>query len=144
MELAESFNCPGLELPMSADSDVFRRRGSGAVGARAHVREALARIRRRGRLLLSVPGSAPDRRSNAGVRRLCFAFQVRNGSAEQPYVNPRAPVHIITGSAVSTPVGAVSFVPTGHRTPSLSQIVLLGPSCAAAARPHDFSSCSAA
>lgn len=25
-----------------------------------------------------------------------------NGSKEQPYVNPKAPVHIITGSAVST------------------------------------------
>lgn len=27
---------------------------------------------------------------------------MRNGSREQPYVNPKAPVHIITGSAVST------------------------------------------
>lgn len=53
--------------------------------------------------------------SNASLRPLCFASQVCNGSAEQPYVDPRAPVHIITGSAVSTPVGAVSFVPPGER-----------------------------
>lgn len=39
-----------------------------------------------------------------------FSFQVWNGSREQPYVRPRAPVHIITGSAVSLPVSAVSFV----------------------------------
>lgn len=52
VELAESFNCSGLELPMSAESVLSRRRGSGAVGARAHLREALARVQRRGGLLL--------------------------------------------------------------------------------------------
>lgn len=35
-------------------------------------------------------------------RDSCVVLQVRNGSKEQPYVNPKAPVHIITGSAVST------------------------------------------
>ncbi|XP_076833780.1 acid phosphatase type 7 isoform X2 [Brachyhypopomus gauderio] len=30
-----------------------------------------------------------------------YDYKVFNGSTEQPYVNPRAPVHIITGSAVS-------------------------------------------
>lgn len=49
-------------------------------------------------------------------KMLVFSFQVCNGSTEQPYVKPRAPVHIITGSAVSTPVSAVSFVLTGQHT----------------------------
>lgn len=56
-------------------------------------------------------GPAVERR----LRCLCFSSQVFNGSAEQPYVNPRAPVHVITGSAVSTPVSAASFVPEGER-----------------------------
>ena len=30
-----------------------------------------------------------------------FLFQVYNGSLEAPYTNPKAPVHIVTGSAVS-------------------------------------------
>ena len=33
---------------------------------------------------------------------ICTTFsQVCNGSLEKPYTNPCAPVHIITGSAVS-------------------------------------------
>lgn len=32
-----------------------------------------------------------------------FDRKVCNGSVETPYTNPKAPVHIITGSAVSTP-----------------------------------------
>ena len=30
-----------------------------------------------------------------------YDYQVRNGSDREPYRNPRAPVHITTGSAVS-------------------------------------------
>ena len=30
-----------------------------------------------------------------------YDFEVLNGSTEEPYRNPKAPVHIITGSAVS-------------------------------------------
>lgn len=30
-----------------------------------------------------------------------YDFKVLNGSKKEPYTNPRAPVHIITGSAVS-------------------------------------------
>ena len=30
-----------------------------------------------------------------------YDFQIRNGSMNEPYTNPGAPVHIITGSAVS-------------------------------------------
>lgn len=51
----------------------------------------------------------------SGVTGGVFSFQVCNGSTEQPYVKPRAPVHIITGSAVSLPVSAVSFALTGQR-----------------------------
>ena len=29
-------------------------------------------------------------------------FQVKNGSYEEPYTDPGAPVHIVTGAAVST------------------------------------------
>lgn len=32
---------------------------------------------------------------------LLFASQVYNGSYDAPYVNPKAPVHFITGAAVS-------------------------------------------
>lgn len=34
-------------------------------------------------------------------------FQVYNGSTAAPYTNPSAPVHIITGSAVSFQIGSV-------------------------------------
>lgn len=109
---AESFNCVGLTLPLSAESLLPRRRGSGAVGARAHLREALARVRRQGGLLLRHPATV----RTGALTVLLFSFQVCNGSTEQPYVKPRAPVHIITGSAVSTPVSAVSFVLTVQHT----------------------------
>ena len=32
----------------------------------------------------------------------CFVCQVYNGSYDAPYVNPKAPVHFITGAAVSS------------------------------------------
>ena len=34
-------------------------------------------------------------------------LQVMNGSYESPYTNPGAPVHIVTGSAVSIHIDAV-------------------------------------
>lgn len=33
-----------------------------------------------------------------------------NGSYEAPYVNPKAPIHIVTGSAVSIPISGWSDV----------------------------------
>ena len=33
---------------------------------------------------------------------LFIVLQVFNGSTDKPYTNPKAPVHIITGSAVSS------------------------------------------
>lgn len=42
----------------------------------------------------------------------CPLLQVFNGSREMPYNNPRGPVHIITGSAVSRAgKGAAGFSP---------------------------------
>lgn len=42
----------------------------------------------------------------------CLLLQVFNGSREMPYTNPRGPVHIITGSAVSRAgKGASGFSP---------------------------------
>jgi len=34
------------------------------------------------------------------IMRQCVYCQVCNGSRDEPYHNPRAPVHIVTGSAV--------------------------------------------
>jgi len=39
-----------------------------------------------------------------------YNYTVCNGSAQSPYKNPRAPVHVVTGSAVSTNPTLVEFI----------------------------------
>lgn len=73
------------------------------MGARAHVRETLARLRRQGQL--SDSNGPRHRLGSASVEETRCCFQVYNGSRERPYVNPKAPVHVVAGSAVSTTTG---------------------------------------
>lgn len=135
-------------------SDVFHRSGFGVVGAWAHVWEALACVRWQGQLLhyqlTTFLHRICTKCFTVSERDfLCFSPQVCNGSKEQPYVNPKAPVHIITGSAVSAFTSLLTFFHcrSFHKLTAASTKTMLGfvhcPACAAVALPHEFStSCS--
>lgn len=113
---------PHLSRIKRLDRNLFCLRGRpAAVGSRALLRTPVAHLR--------LPGESQGgtRASAAGVGgpldtwslALCDTplplvphLQVFNGSREMPYTNPRGPVHIITGSAVSSMgKGAFGFLP---------------------------------
>lgn len=135
-------------------SNVFHRSGFGVVGAWAYVWEALACVQWQGQLLHYQFTTFLHRVCTkcfivSERDFLCFSLQVCNGSKEQPYVNPKAPVHIITGSAVSAFTSLLTFFHcksfnklTAASTKTMSAFVHC-PACAAVALPHEFStSCS--